>query len=67
LSGLAGTGVQKIMGNGLYIKKDGSLCEIETDGKRLLLQPVKRMVLAKMGDGLHMKKQEKCATAVDFC
>ena len=27
------------MGNGLYIKKDGDVCEIETDGKRLLLEP----------------------------
>jgi len=37
LSGLASTGVQKIMGNGLFLKKGGCVCEIDTDGKRLLL------------------------------
>jgi len=35
------------------------ICEIDTDGKRLLLEPVKGKVLAKMGDGLHLKKQGK--------
>jgi len=59
LSGLASTGVQKIMGNGLYIKKSGCVCEIDTDGKRLLLEPVKGKILAKMGDGLYLKKQGK--------
>ena len=33
LSGLASTGVQKPIGNGLYLKKGGSVCQIETDGK----------------------------------
>jgi len=59
LSGLASTGIQKIMGNGSYIKKGGCVCEIDTDGKRLLLEPVKGKVLAKMGDGLYLKKQGK--------
>ena len=59
LSGLASTGVQKIMGNGLFLKKGGCVCEIDTDGKRLLLEPVKGKVLAKMGDGLYLKKQGK--------
>ena len=54
LSGLASTGVQKLMGNGLYIKKGGHICEIETDGKRLLLEPVGVSVKlhSKLGDGL---------------
>jgi len=30
LSGLASTGVQKLVGNGLYIKKGGCVCEVET-------------------------------------
>ena len=47
------------MGHGLYIKKGGCVCEIDTDGKRLLLEPVKGKILAKMGDGLYLKKQGK--------
>ena len=39
LSGLASTGVQKLIGNGLYLKKGGSVCQIETDGKGLYLGP----------------------------
>ena len=31
LSGLVSTGVQKLIGNGLYLKKGGSVCLIETD------------------------------------
>ena len=32
LSGLVSTGVQKLVGNGLCIKKGGCLCEVDTDG-----------------------------------
>ena len=35
LLGLASTGVQKLIGNGLYLKKGGRVCQIETDGKWL--------------------------------
>ena len=35
LSGLASTGVQKLIGNGLHLKKGGRVCQIETDGSRL--------------------------------
>ena len=35
LSGLASTGVQKLIGNGLYLKKGGLVCQIETDGSGL--------------------------------
>ena len=37
LSGLASTCVQKLIGNGLYLKKGGSVCQIETDGEGLYL------------------------------
>ena len=39
LSGLANTGVEKLIGNGLYLKKGGRLCQIETDGSGLYLGP----------------------------
>ena len=39
LSGLASTGVQKLIGNGLYLKNGDSVCQIETDGKELYLGP----------------------------
>ena len=31
LSGLASSWVQKLIGNGLYLKNGGSVCQIETD------------------------------------
>ena len=31
VSGLASTGVQKLLGSGLYLTKDGCICQIETD------------------------------------
>ena len=40
LSGLASTGVQKLTGNGLYLKKGSGVCRIETDGEGLYLEPV---------------------------
>ena len=39
LSGLARSGVSKILGNGIYLKKPNSVCKIETDGKGLYLTP----------------------------
>ena len=39
LSGLASTGVQKLVGDGLCIKKGGCVCEVETDGRGLYLEP----------------------------
>ena len=39
LSGLAGNLVNKILGNGLYLKKPNSVCKIETDGRGLYLTP----------------------------
>ena len=39
LSGLAGNLVNKVLGNGVYLKKPNSVCKIETDGKGLYLTP----------------------------
>ena len=39
LLGLASTGVQKLIGNGLYLKKGNGVCRIEIDGKGLYLVP----------------------------
>ena len=39
LTGLASSGVQKLIGNGLYLKKGSGVCGIETDGKGLYLGP----------------------------
>jgi len=58
LSGLASTGVQKIMGNGLYLKKGGCVCRIETDGEGLYLgRAPSENGLAKYGDGLYLSKR----------
>ena len=35
LSGLASSGVQKVMGSGLYLKKGGCVSQVETDGHGL--------------------------------
>ena len=39
LSGLASTGIQKLIENDLFLKKGGSVCQIETDGNGLYLGP----------------------------
>ena len=39
LSGLASTGVQKLIWNSLYLKNRGRVCQIETDGSGLYLGP----------------------------
>lgn len=57
LSGLASTGVQKALGNGLFLKKGGCVCQIETDGKGLYLSPVNG--LKSRGDGLFLSQNGK--------
>ena len=37
LSGLASTWVQKLIGHGLYLRKESGVCQIETDGEGLYL------------------------------
>ncbi|WAR13726.1 hypothetical protein MAR_003831 [Mya arenaria] len=57
LSGLASSGVQKAMGSGLFLKKGGCVCQIETDGKGLYLGPATGSGLESVGDGLYLKKE----------
>ena len=57
LSGLASTGVQKLIGNGLYLKKGGCVCEIETDGCGLYLGPTSGKGFETVGNGLYLMKQ----------
>ena len=42
LSGLASSGVQKLIGNDLYLKKGSDVCRIETDGTRAVSWTGKR-------------------------
>ena len=56
LSGVANAGVQKLMGNGLYLKKGGCVCKVETDGKGLYLDSENGKGLELFGDGLYMKR-----------
>ena len=57
LSGLTSTGVQKLIGSGLYPKKGGSVCQIETDGKDLYLGPTSGKGFETVGNGLYLMKQ----------
>ena len=59
LTGLASSGVQKVMGQGLYLKKGGCVCQVETVGKVLYLGPVSGSGFAGVGDGLYLKKGGK--------
>ena len=57
LSGLASTGVQKLIGNGLYLKKRSGVCRIETDEEGLYLEPASDKGFETVGNGLYMMKQ----------
>ena len=57
LSGLASTGVQKLIGNGLYLKKGSGKCRIETDGEGLYLGPASGKGFETVGNGLSLMKQ----------
>ena len=56
LSGLASSGVSKLLGNGLYLKKGGLIAKVETDGEGLYLKPYKGRGLSSHGNGLYLKK-----------
>ena len=51
------TGVQKVIGNGLYLKKGGRACQIETDGEGLYLGPANGKGFETVGNGLYLMKQ----------
>ena len=59
LSGLASTGVSKIFGNGLYLKKGGMIAKVETDGQGLYLRPYRGKGLASHGNGLYLKQGKR--------
>ena len=56
LSGLASTGVSKLFGNGLYLKKGGMIAQVETDGQGVYLRPYKGKGLGSRGNGLYLKR-----------
>ena len=56
LSGLASTGVSKLFGNGLYLKKGGMIAQVETDGQGVYLRPYKGKGLGSRGNGLYLKQ-----------
>ena len=56
LSGLASTGVGKLLGNGLYLKRGGMIAQVETDGQRVYLRPYKGKGLGSCGNGLYLKQ-----------
>ena len=57
LSGLASTGVRKLIGNGLSLKKRSRVCRIEADGEGLYLEPASGKVFETVGNGLYLMKQ----------
>ena len=57
LSGLASTGVQKVIGDGLCLKKGGRVCQIETDGEGLYLNPASGKGFETAVNGLYLMKQ----------
>ena len=57
LSGLASTGVQKLIGNGLYLKKGSGVCRIETDGQGLYLGSVCGKGFETEGNCFYLMKQ----------
>lgn len=59
LQGAANSLTQKAIGSGLYMKKGGCVCQIETDGSGLYLSPINTKILTKYGDGLYMKRGGK--------
>ena len=65
LSQLASTGVQKLFENGLFLKKGGSVSQIETDGKGFYLGPVRGKGFETVGNGLYLMKQGGCMTVYD--
>ena len=57
LSGLASTGVQKLIGNGLHLEKGSGVCRIETDVEGLYLGPTSGKGFETVPNGLYLMKQ----------
>ena len=57
LSGATQTGIQKLLGGGLYLNKKGHTMQVQSDGKGLFLYPTSGKGLK--GDGLYLKSQGK--------
>ena len=57
LSGPAGSGVKKLIGNGLYLKNGGRLCHIETDESGLYLGHASGKGFETVGNSLYMMKR----------
>ena len=55
-SGLASTGISKLFGDGLYLKKGGMISQVETDGQGVYLRPYKGKGLGSYGNGLYLKR-----------
>ena len=59
LYGLASSGVQKAIGSGLYLKKEGCFCQVETDGSGLYLKLYKGKGSQSYSDGFYLKREGK--------
>ena len=57
LSGQASTGVQKLIGNGLYQNKGSGVCLIETDRKGRYLGPASGKGFENVDNGHYLMKQ----------
>ena len=57
LSRLASSGVQKIIGNGLHLKKGSGVCRLERGGKGLYLGPASGKGFENVGNSLYLMKQ----------
>ena len=55
-SGLASTGISKLFGDKLYLKKGGMISQVETDGQGVYLRPYKGKGLGSHGNGLYLKR-----------
>ena len=66
LSGLASTGVSKLFGNGLYLKRGGMIAQVETDGLGLYLRPYKGKGLGSRGNGLYLKQGKRITDGRGF-
>ena len=63
--GVASTGIQKLIGNYLFLKKGGSVCHIETDGRGVYLGPTSGKGFETVGNGLYLMKQGGCMMVED--